>query len=149
MITLIAALMTLAAPVEAQVEPPGAGPAPTDDMPLSYGALVMEEGLPHALEAGWKGEDTCELLQETDDMRMFRCAFEPGQGHERHWHPAHFGYVVEGGSMRITDDDGTRVQEVPAGYNWLSEGVRWHEVVNVGDTTAVYVMVEPKEREGQ
>ena len=100
--------------------------------------------LPGPVEAGWKGENVCEVLHENEQARAMRCVFPPGGGHERHYHPAHFGYILEGGTMRITDKTGTREQVTPAGASWWSNGVEWHEVVNIGDTTAVYVIVEPK-----
>ena len=107
-------------------------------------ALIIAATLPHALDAGWEGEETCELLQETEELKAFKCTFAPGQGHERHYHNAHVGYVVEGGVMRITDETGSREQTIPAGVSWSSDGVKWHEAVNIGDTTTSYVIVEPK-----
>lgn len=100
--------------------------------------------IPHAIDAGWQGEKTCELLFENEEMRAARCTFGPGVGHERHWHPQHWGYVVAGGEMRILDGDGAREQRFAAGDMWWSDGVEWHEALNIGDTTAVYVIVEPK-----
>ncbi len=100
--------------------------------------------LPHAFDAGWKGEATCETLTDNADVRAGRCAFPPGVGHERHFHNAHWGYVVAGGKMRITDENGVREQEFPNGLSWWSDGVAWHEAVNIGDTTAIYVIIEPK-----
>jgi quercetin dioxygenase-like cupin family protein len=100
--------------------------------------------LPDPLEAGWEGEKVCALLQETDEMRALRCTFAPGVGHERHFHSAHFGYIIEGGTMRITDANGTREQETPAAATWWSDGVEWHEALNIGGTTTVYIIVEPK-----
>jgi hypothetical protein len=46
--------------------------------------------------------------------------------------------------QRITDDSGTREIDLAAGASWSSDGVAWHEVLNVGDTTAVYLIVEPR-----
>ena len=100
--------------------------------------------LPDSLDAGWEGEKVCELLQETQEMRALRCSFAPGAGHERHFHSAHFGYIIEGGTMRITDANGVREQETPAGASWWSDGVAWHEALNIGETTTVYIIVEPK-----
>lgn len=100
--------------------------------------------LPYALDAGWKGEKTCELLFENDDTRALRCTFPPGVGHERHWHPAHWGYVIEGGAFRITDETGVADRVFKAGHSWWSDGVKWHEAVNIGETTAQYLIVEPK-----
>ena len=33
-----------------------------------------------------------------------------------------------------------------AGATWTSEGVDWHEVVNIGDTTTQYLIVEVRDR---
>ncbi len=46
--------------------------------------------------------------------------------------------------MRITDGSGVREVDVPTGSSFSSDGVAWHEVVNVGDTTTVFLIVEPK-----
>jgi hypothetical protein len=37
-----------------------------------------------------------------------------------------------------------REQETPAGATWKSDGIAWHEALNIGDTTAVYIIVEDK-----
>lgn len=100
--------------------------------------------LPDPLTAGWKGEKVCELIQENDEVRALRCTFPPGVGHERHFHAAHFGYILEGSKMRLTDASGTQVRDLNAGVSWWSDGTQWHEVLNVGDTTGVYIIVEPK-----
>jgi hypothetical protein len=66
-------------------------------------------------------------------------------GHERHFHPRHVGYVIAGGRMQITDAAGTRVQDIPTGISFSNpEGISWYEAVNIGDTTASYLMIEPK-----
>lgn len=114
-------------------------------IPPSGGALIMPKGsLPDPLAAGWNGEKVCALLQENENIRAFKCVFPPGVGHERHYHAPHFGYVVQGGRMRITDKDGTRDIETSDGSSWKSDGVDWHEMVNAGGTTAIYIIVEPK-----
>ncbi len=130
----------------AQAQPPeGWRDAPEGNpIPPAGGALIMQEATPGPVEAGWQGEKTCEVVQETDRLRAFICSFEPGQGHERHRHPAHFGYILEGGVMRIADEAGTREQETISGASWVSEGVAWHEAVNIGETTTRYLIVEPK-----
>ena len=100
--------------------------------------------LPDPLEAGWQGEPVCEALEESPNLRVLMCTFPPGIGHERHFHPEHMGYVLDGSTMQITDSEGTRTVDIPAGTTWRSDGVAWHEVVNVGDTTGRYLIVEPK-----
>ena len=100
--------------------------------------------LPDPLAAQWRGISVCELLHEDADQRILRCSFRPGVGHERHFHPRHFGYAISGGRMRITDANGTRDVDLATGSHFTSPGVAWHEVINVGDTTVVYLIVEPK-----
>jgi len=46
--------------------------------------------------------------------------------------------------MQITDESGTRVVDLLSGSSFISAGVVWHEVMNIGDTTTVYLIVEPK-----
>jgi mannose-6-phosphate isomerase-like protein (cupin superfamily) len=102
------------------------------------------ESLPDPLAAGWNGAPVCEKLHDDAEQRVLRCAFPPGVGHERHFHERHFGYAISGGRMRITDARGTREVDLATGSSFASEGVAWHEVFNVGDTTVVYLIVEPK-----
>ena len=98
--------------------------------------------LPSALEAGWEGEKVCELRHQTETHRVLRCTFPPGVGHEKHFHPAHYGFALSGGTMQLTDSRGTRTAELATGSDYSSEGTEWHEVVNVGETTVTYLIVE-------
>lgn len=107
-------------------------------------ACREKTGLPDPLEAGWNGQRVCEVLEENDSIRVLRCSFPPGVGHERHFHGPHFGYTLAGSTMRITDTTGTREVDVLAGSHFYSEGVDWHEVLNIGDSTAVFLIVEPR-----
>ena len=107
-------------------------------------AHADESALPDPLEAGWKGEPVCEKLHEDDDQRILRCAFRPGVGHERHYHPKHFGYAIAGGRVRIIDASGTRELSLETGSSYSSDGVAWHEIENIGDSTIVYLIVEPR-----
>lgn len=100
--------------------------------------------LPHAFEAGWKGEKTCELLYETDAVRVGKCVFPPGIGHEKHYHNPHFGYTLKGSTLKITDDSGEREVVVPSGVSWSTDSLTVHEAVNVGDSTTSYLIVEPR-----
>ena len=42
--------------------------------------------LPDPLAAGWNNESVCELVEENDKLRVLKCAFDPGIGHEKHYH---------------------------------------------------------------
>jgi beta-alanine degradation protein BauB len=111
---------------------------------LIASAAQSSPPLPTAFEAGWKGEKVCELLFENDNIRAARCTFPPGVGHERHYHPPHWGYIVEGTIMRITTEAGTVDRVLKSGTNWWSDGIAWHEAVNIGTTTGIYIIIEPK-----
>ena len=71
--------------------------------------------LPDAYEAGWKGMSVSEIIQEDKDVRVLKCTFPPGVGHEKHYHQPHFGYTLQGSTFQITDETGTRTVKVPTG----------------------------------
>lgn len=100
--------------------------------------------LPDPLEAGWKGSKVCKVLEENDKIRALKCTFPPGVGHEKHFHAAHFAYTLSGSRFRMTDATGIREVNVPKGYNYFKEKVDWHKALNIGDSTAVFLIIEPK-----
>lgn len=101
--------------------------------------------LPMALCAGWQGERVCALLQEDAQIRVLRCTFPPGVGHEMHYHPPHFGYVLEGESvMRITTAQGVVDRPVRAGTSFSNDAEIQHAALNVGEETTRYLIVEKK-----
>lgn len=100
--------------------------------------------LPDPLEAGWKNNKVCEVLVENKKVRTLKCVFPPGVGHEKHFHTAHFGYTVRGSRFKITDKTGTREINVTTGSNFYNEKIEWHNVLNTGDSTAIFLIVEPK-----
>ena len=99
---------------------------------------------PDPLEAGWKGKKVCEILHEDESLRVLKCTFPPAVGHERHYHKPHFGYTLSGSMFQITDTTGTKIIDIPTGYNFSNKRVDWHEALNVGDSTAVFLIIEPK-----
>ncbi|MEZ4874966.1 MAG: DUF1304 family protein [Flavobacteriaceae bacterium] len=99
---------------------------------------------PDTLEAGWNGQRVCEVLQEDETIRVLKCTFPPGVGHERHEHAPHFGYTLKGSTFKIMDDTGTREVNVPSGYTFFKPEPSVHEVLNLGDSTAVFLIIEPK-----
>ena len=113
---------------------------------VAMGGLASAAGpkLPDPLAAGWRGRTVCEKLHEDESNRILRCTFPPGVGHERHFHAPHFGYALSGGRVRITDQRGTREVEIKTGSRSVSRTRMWHEIVNIGQTTIVYLLVEPK-----
>ncbi len=104
----------------------------------------QKNSLKDPLQAGWKNSKVCKVLEENEKIRTLKCVFPPGVGHEKHFHAAHFGYTLKGGKFRITDKTGTREVNVPTGYDFYNQRIEWHNVLNIGDSTAVFLIVEPK-----
>lgn len=96
------------------------------------------------LQTGWKGKHVCEKLSENQHQNILRCTFPPGVGHEKHKHNANFGYAISGGKVQITDKKGTRKIDLPNDSYFESLGTEWHEIINIGDTTIVYLILESK-----
>lgn len=100
--------------------------------------------LPDPLEAGWNNKAVCEVMEESPNLRVLKCTFPPGVGHERHYHKAHIGYTLAGSKFRIKDTTGVREVNVPTGSSFSNDLIGWHEVLNIGDSTAVFLIMEPK-----
>ena len=115
-----------------------------NDNSLNDQSLMVENQLPDPLEAGWAGEKVCEVVKENNKLRVLKCVFAPGVGHERHYHNPHVGYTIAGGKFRLTSSTGTREVNVPMGSSFGSEEVTIHEVLNVGETTAEFLIIEYK-----
>lgn len=111
---------------------------------LALNSCIEKTTLPDPLEAGWNNQPVCEVLEDNPKMRILKCTFPPGVGHERHFHAPHFGYTLAGSRFRMTDTTGTREMDVPTGYSFSNEGIAWHEVLNIGDSTGVFLIIEPK-----
>ena len=103
-----------------------------------------KSSLPDPLSAGWNGEKVCEKIEENKMQRVLKCTFKPGVGHERHHHLPHFGYTLAGSTFKIKDTSGVRVVNVKTGSYFNNESIEWHEVINIGDSTAVFLIIEPK-----
>ena len=111
---------------------------------LFFSSCNQKNTLPDPFEAGWKDKKVCEIIQDDDKLRVLKCTFPPGVGHEKHYHNKHFGYTLAGSKFKIRDTTGTREVDVPTGSSFSNEGISWHEVLNIGDETAVFLIIEPK-----
>jgi quercetin dioxygenase-like cupin family protein len=100
--------------------------------------------LPDPLKAGWQGQVVCELIEENSEVRILKCRFPPNVGHEKHYHPPHFGYTLSGGKFKIIEATKTREVEIPTGYSFNNDTIVIHEVVNIGDSTAEFLIIEYK-----
>ena len=104
----------------------------------------QQPNLPDPLAAGWKGHKVCKILEDNDDIRILKCTFPPGVGHEKHRHKPHFGYTLSGSKFRMEDENGVKEVDVPTGYNFYKDSITIHEAENIGDSTAVFLIIEPK-----
>ena len=114
---------------------------------LSFITLISckkTDSLPDPIEAGWKGEKVCEIVHESDEIRVLKCTFKPNVGHEKHYHKPHFGYTLKGSTFKITDKTGTKNVKVPTNYSFSKTEITEHEVLNIGDSIAVFLIVEYK-----
>ena len=111
---------------------------------IGISTYVEKDSLPDPLAAGWKEGKVCELLKENERFRVLKCTFPPGGGHDKHYHKPHFGYALSGSTFQIEDKTGVREVQLKTGSHFTSDGVDWHRVVNVGDSTSVYIIFEPK-----
>jgi len=116
---------------------------------IFIGLLVIQSctkktTLPDPLESGWNGKAVCEVLEDSPQLRVLKCTFPPGVGHERHFHKPHWGYAISGSKFRMTDTTGTREIEISSGSSFRKEAILWHEALNIGDSTAVFLIIEPK-----
>jgi quercetin dioxygenase-like cupin family protein len=112
--------------------------------PLTTPALSQTGDIPDALSVEWQGKHLCENLYEDVNIRVLRCTFPPGAVHVKHYHPAAFGYVLEGGKGQVVDANGTRQVESKADAFWAGDPIPWHEYTNTGDTTERFLAVEKK-----
>ena len=100
--------------------------------------------LPDALEAGWKGKKVCEVLKDNAELRVLKCTFPPSVGHEEHYHRKHFGYTLVGSKFKIKDVKGVKEVDVPTGYSFSNDERTSHQVINIGNEMAVFLIIEPK-----
>lgn len=110
---------------------------------LSFSCREAPE-LPDPLQAGWQGQAVCEVLEDNPKVRVLRCTFPPGVGHEFHYHAPHFGYTISGSKFKITDSSGTREVQVPSGYSFSKDELTSHEVLNIGQDTGIFLIIEHK-----
>ena len=54
------------------------------------------------------------------------------------------GYTLAGSRFRIESEEGVREVEAPTGSSFVNEEIVRHEVLNTGDSTGVFLIIEPK-----
>ncbi len=105
---------------------------------------AQADDVPDALSVEWKGKRPCEKLFEDTQIRVLRCTFPPGGMHVCHSHPSYFAYFSTDWHGVVMDEKGTRRIDIAAGTSADIPATPWHEFTNVGDATAVGLLVEKK-----
>ena len=77
---------------------------------------------------------------------MFEITIAPGTSIPMHSHPDHAVYIIEGGTLAVTDGKGMKsTMELKTGMGLILPGEQ-HSAVNSGQTTIKGVMVEVNRR---
>lgn len=89
--------------------------------------------------------DLYTVLLENEHIRAVEYRIEPGRKEPWHTHPAKVMYVLEGGTLKITLEDGTSftAEEKAGETRWMGP-VGKHFGENVGDTPVRILIVEVK-----
>jgi quercetin dioxygenase-like cupin family protein len=89
--------------------------------------------------------DKYRVLLENEHVRMVEYQIKPGERDNWHTHPAKASYVVSGGSLKITTEQGESflVDEEEGSASWFGT-VGKHYGENVGKTPVSIVFIEIK-----
>ena len=89
--------------------------------------------------------DRFTVLLENEHVRIVEYVLLPGQRDQWHTHPAKVSYVVTGGTLRITLEDGTSFSaDERAGTVSWAEPLGRHFVENVGESPVRILLIEIK-----
>lgn len=85
------------------------------------------------------------VLLENDQVRVVEYVLQPGQRDAWHTHPPKVSYVVDGGTLRITTEDGQSflTEEHTGSAVWM-DALGLHFAENVGETPVRIVLMEVK-----
>ena len=106
---------------------------------------LISAAQPATIDALTASPDNFKLLLENEHVRVLEYTLQPGKRDLWHTHPPKVSYVVTGGSLRITTEDGKSFlfEDVAGTATWTGTVGR-HFVENVGKTPVRVVLVEVK-----
>lgn len=83
-------------------------------------------------------------LFENSVIRVFDVRFKPGDRADMHWHPNHFAYIFEDGSLEVSPPKGDQMKmDAKRGdVAWMDTG--HHQAINRGKTDFHALVVEFK-----
>ena len=90
--------------------------------------------------------DVHKVISENHGVRILEVKLRVGAKAEMHWHPENVSYVIAGGKMKVTKQDGTSA-EVELTPGQVINGVDgYHEVENIGTTDIQTIQIEYLEK---
>jgi beta-alanine degradation protein BauB len=129
---------TAETPAETPGAPAGDGAAPVAEKPA--------EPPPPPTEPAEVGPDIYKVALENESVRVFEVTFAPGAKIGMHKHPDHAFYVITGGKLKITGEDG-KVQDfdLKAGTGAFLPA-QSHSAENVGTTEIKLAVIEMRKK---
>src|SRR6266436_1575996 len=114
---------------------------------LMYSAVAMmllSAVNSRAQDATKAAPNAYKLLKDTMGMRALKVEIKPGESVPMHSHPPHMAYVLEGGTIEMTDKGHPPVTvEMKAG-EVMALPATTHSAKNVGKTTLKAIIFEKK-----
>ena len=90
------------------------------------------------------GKSAYTLEAEDNDVRMMEVTFAPGQKIAMHEHPKHSIYVLQGGTLKITQEGKEpQVMQLKPGETLIMEAQK-HEAQNTGKSRVKLLVTEFK-----
>jgi len=109
---------------------------------LVFGTSLCMIGSLSAQDAGKAAPHIYKLISDTLGISMYEVTFIPGAKAVFHVHPDHSIYVLEGGTLDITDAKGVKTTlELKPGMGMVSPAES-HTAVNPGKTTVRAIVTE-------
>ena len=106
---------------------------------------LISAAQPASIDALTASPANFNLLLENEQVRVLECTLQPGERDQWHTHPPKVSYVVTGGTLRITTEDGKSflADDAAGTATWMG-AIGRHFVENVGKTPVRMVLVEVK-----
>jgi hypothetical protein len=103
---------------------------------------LQAQTMPRSFEAS---PDVYKVIAESDQMRIIKVAWKPGQKDRFHSHPAAGTYFLTSCSLRFEFPDGSKRDSTQAaGTASARPPIASHAVENIGQSDCELVMFEPK-----
>ncbi len=112
---------------------------------LALSAMTLAQRKPDHVDSAAVSPDKYTVLLENEHVRVLEYQIQPGEKEAWHTHPPKASYIVSGGKLRITPEDGDSfvVDEASGTAAWMG-AVGPHFGENVGTTPIRIALIEIK-----